>query len=31
MVAVFEDRTEVLTTHDYLEEAYSYKWRNKSR
>jgi methionyl aminopeptidase len=31
MVAVFEDRTEVLTTHEYLEEAYSYKWRNKSR
>ncbi len=31
MVAVHEDRTEVLTTHEYLEEAYSYKWRNKSR
>jgi methionyl aminopeptidase len=31
MVAVLEDRTEVLTTHEYLEEAYSYKWRNKSR
>lgn len=31
MVAVFENRTEVLTTHEYLEEAYSFKWRNKSR
>jgi len=31
MVAVLTDRTEVLTTHEYLEEAYSFKWRNKSR
>lgn len=31
MVAIFEDKTEVLTTHEYLEEAYNYKWRNKSR
>ena len=31
MVAIFENRTEILTTHEYLEEAYSYKWRNKSR
>ena len=31
MVAVFDNRTEVLTTHEYLEEAYSFKWRNKSR
>jgi methionyl aminopeptidase len=31
MVAIFEDKTEVLTTHEYLEEAYSYKWRSKSR
>jgi len=31
MVAVLENRTEVLTTHEYLEEAYSFKWRNKSR
>jgi methionyl aminopeptidase len=31
MVAVYEDRTEVLTTHEYIEENYSYKWRNKSR
>jgi methionyl aminopeptidase len=30
-VAVFEDRTEILTTHEYLEESYNYKWRNKSR
>lgn len=31
MVAVYEDRTEVLTTHEYIEENYSFKWRNKSR
>ena len=31
MVAIYEDRTEVLTTHEYIEENYSYKWRNKSR
>lgn len=31
MVAIFEDRTEIVTTHEYLEESYSYKWRNKSR
>lgn len=31
MVAIFEDKTEVLTTHEYLEEVYTYKWRNKSR
>lgn len=31
MVAVYEDRTEVLTTHEYIEQNYSYKWRNKSR
>ena len=31
MVAIFEDRTEVLTTHEYIEENYSFKWRNKSR
>lgn len=30
-VAVLEDKTEVLTTHEYIEENYSYKWRNKSR
>ncbi|HEU5291260.1 MAG TPA: type I methionyl aminopeptidase [Cyclobacteriaceae bacterium] len=30
-VAVLEDKTEVLTTHQYIEENYSYKWRNKSR
>jgi methionyl aminopeptidase len=31
MVAVHADRTEVLTTHEYIEENYSYKWRNKSQ
>jgi methionyl aminopeptidase len=31
MVAVHKDRTEVLTTHEYIEENYSYKWRNKSQ
>lgn len=30
-VAVLEDKTEVLTTHKYIEENYKYKWRNKSR
>ncbi len=31
MVGVYENGTEVLTTHEFLEEAYLYKWRNKSR
>ncbi|HYG01503.1 MAG TPA: type I methionyl aminopeptidase [Chryseosolibacter sp.] len=31
MVAVHKDRTEILTTHEYIEENYSYKWRNKSQ
>jgi methionyl aminopeptidase len=31
MVAVYDKKTEVLTTHKYIEEAYSYKWRNKSQ
>ena len=31
MVAVFKDRTEVLTTHEEIEKNYSYKWRNRSR
>jgi methionyl aminopeptidase len=31
MVAVHKDRTEILTTHQYIEENYSYKWRNKSQ
>jgi methionyl aminopeptidase len=31
MVAVKESETEVLTTHKYIEENYSYKWRNKSQ
>lgn len=30
-VAVLKEKTEVLTTHQYIEENYSYKWRNKSR
>lgn len=30
-VAVHKDRTEVLTTHQYIEEVYSYKWRNKGQ
>jgi len=30
-VAIQKDRTEVLTTHEYIEQNYSYKWRNKSR
>ena len=31
MVAILEGRTEVLTTHELIEENYSIKWRNKSR
>jgi methionyl aminopeptidase len=31
MVAIYNDRTEILTTHEYLEESYSFKWRSKSR
>jgi methionyl aminopeptidase len=31
MVAVKEEKTEILTTHQYIEEKYSFKWRNKSR
>ena len=30
-VAILEDRTEILTTHEYIESNYSFKWRNKSR
>ena len=30
-VVILEDKTEVLTTHQYIEENYSYKWRNRSR
>ncbi|HET9053703.1 MAG TPA: type I methionyl aminopeptidase [Cyclobacteriaceae bacterium] len=30
-VAVLKEKTEVLTTHQYIEENYSYKWRSKSR
>lgn len=31
MVAIFEDRTEILTTHEYIEQNYPYQWRNKSQ
>ena len=31
MVAIYEERTEILTTHEYIEENYSYPWRNKSQ
>jgi methionyl aminopeptidase len=31
MVAIGEDSTEILTTHQYIEENYTYKWRNKSQ
>jgi methionyl aminopeptidase len=31
MVAILEEKTEVLTTHRYIEENYSYKWRSRSR
>lgn len=31
MVAVFEDRTEIVTTHEYIEDSYKYKWRSKSQ
>jgi methionyl aminopeptidase len=31
MVAIGKEKTEVLTTHKYIEENYSYKWRNRSR
>jgi methionyl aminopeptidase len=30
-IAVHEDRTEILTTHKYIEENYTIKWRNKSQ
>ena len=30
-VAVLEDRTEVITTHEYLEKEYEYKWLNRNR
>jgi methionyl aminopeptidase len=30
-VAILKDGTEILTTHEYIEESYSFKWRNKSR
>ena len=30
-VAIHEDRTEILTTHEEIEKNYSYKWRSKSQ
>ncbi len=31
MVAIGEEKTEVLTTHQYIEENYGFKWRSRSR
>ena len=31
MVAIFQDRTEILTTHEHIEQNYPYQWRNRSR
>jgi methionyl aminopeptidase len=31
MVAVHADRTEIVTTHEYIEQNYTVQWRNKSR
>ena len=31
MVAIYNDRTEILTTHEYIEQNYPYQWRNRSR
>ncbi|MBY0435654.1 MAG: type I methionyl aminopeptidase, partial [Cyclobacteriaceae bacterium] len=31
MVAIYKDKTEILTTHEIIEKNYSYKWRNKSQ
>jgi methionyl aminopeptidase len=28
MVAIWQDRTEILTTHEYIEQTYNYKWRS---
>lgn len=28
-VALFKDRTEILTTHEYIEQNYSYQWRSR--
>ncbi|MBN8578085.1 MAG: type I methionyl aminopeptidase [Cyclobacteriaceae bacterium] len=30
-IAIHKDKTEVITTHEYIEQNYSFKWRNKSR
>jgi methionyl aminopeptidase len=31
MVAIFDDKTEIVTTHKYIEESYKFKWRNRNR
>lgn len=31
MVAIWKNGAEILTTHKYIEENYSYKWRNKGQ
>jgi methionyl aminopeptidase len=31
MVAIGKDSADILTTHEYIEKNYSYKWRNKSQ
>jgi methionyl aminopeptidase len=31
MVAIYRDRTEILTTHEHIEQNYPYQWRNRSR
>jgi methionyl aminopeptidase len=31
MVAIYKDRTEILTTHEYIEQNYSYQWRSKKQ
>jgi len=31
MVAIGKNGAEILTTHEYIEQNYSYKWRNKSQ
>ena len=31
MVAILKDKTEIVTTHEYIEESYKFKWRNRNR
>ncbi len=30
MVAILKDKTEIVTTHQYIEESYKFKWRNRN-